>query len=71
MASNKVAKAFGIDTAYRAKTEPAEAVRSAAVSVGGFDPYEEEEVSVGDWFRDIAPNKARVAHYIESLFPFW
>jgi hypothetical protein len=71
MTGDKIAKTFGIDTEHRARNEPAEAVRSAAVSIRGFDPYEEEEVSVKDWLRDIAPTKERAAHYTQSLFPFW
>lgn len=75
MVANKfgrgAAKAFGIDTEYRTRHEPTDAVRTAATSVQSIDPYEEREASLKDWFKENAPTKAGALHYLQSLFPFW
>ncbi|KAH8671289.1 sulfate permease [Xylariales sp. PMI_506] len=77
MAPSKIgvglAKAFGIDTEHRAKIEPSEAIHSAAdaISKEGIEPYVETDVTVQEWVHDSVPTAADIAHYIQSLFPFW
>ncbi|KAH6655399.1 sulfate permease [Truncatella angustata] len=66
------AKGVGIDTGYRARLEPTEAVGQAATSVGSITPYVEEEVTVKEWLTDtLVPSKGSAARYFKSLFPFW
>lgn len=76
MAAAKVghvfAKGVGIDTGYRARDEPADSVRAAATSIESIEPYYEEEVTVGEYLRElVVPTKGGVARYFKSLFPFW
>ncbi|KAI1851075.1 hypothetical protein JX265_002878 [Neoarthrinium moseri] len=72
MAPGKIlAKAFGIDTEYRAKREPTETIQSAAASVEHLHPYVEQDVTVKEWLQEMAPTRSGVAHYFKSLFPFW
>lgn len=76
MASAKIghalAKGVGIDTGYRARNEPSEAIGVAAKSIDTIEPYYEDEVTVGEWLREtLVPTKGGVAHYFKSLFPFW
>ncbi|KAK6082816.1 sulfate permease [Seiridium cupressi] len=76
MAPAKIGRVFargvGIDTEYRARNEPSDAVRSAAIFVESVEPYVEEEVTVKEWLQEtLVPTKGGVLHYFQSLFPFW
>lgn len=67
-----LAKGVGIDTGYRARNEPSDAVRSAATSLESVELYEEEDVTVKEWLQEtLVPSKDGVLNYFRSLFPFW
>ena len=75
MAATKVghglAKVLGIKLDYRHELGPENITRGESVfSVSSADNFVEEEPTIGEWFREIAPTGRGVAQYIHNLFPF-
>jgi sodium-independent sulfate anion transporter 11 len=73
MSSQKVgrglAKVLGIkldDANAPDKTTRGESV----FSVSSADTYVEEEPTVGEWFREVAPTGPGMLRYLRNLFPF-
>jgi len=65
-----LAKGLGIDTAPRhARKIPNIPAHDSAIT--STDGYVEEDPTVQEWLWSIAPTKAGVVHYFQSLFPFY
>lgn len=60
---------LGIDTNERYARLPADLDKRARDTVDPADIYFEDEPSVAEWFKDLAPSGADVVHYFQSLFP--
>ena len=57
----KVAKVFGIDAKRPEEHVPV---------IPNTEPFVEEEPSVTEWLREIAPTPQGVGRYVANLFPF-
>src|SRR5436305_5452978 len=55
---------------YRASADPSRTKGGESIfSVTSADGYVEQEPTVADWFRDIAPGRTDIINYVTSLFP--
>lgn len=64
-----LAKVLGIKTDEQAQADQITRGEST-FSVNSADTYIEEEPTVAEWLRDVAPTKKGILAYLYSLFPF-
>ena len=62
-------KVLGIDTNERYAKQPADLDRRAYQTLEPADIYLEEEPTVAEFLRELAPTRAGAYHYVQSLFP--
>lgn len=62
-------KLLGIDVNERYSRVPQDLDRRARDVLGPADTYLEDEPSVAEWFKDLAPTRAGATRYVEALFP--
>jgi sodium-independent sulfate anion transporter 11 len=62
-------KVLGIDVNERYSREPADLDRRAYEILEPADIYLEQEPSVAEWMKELAPTRDGAANYIQGLFP--
>jgi sodium-independent sulfate anion transporter 11 len=62
-------KVLGIDVNERFSQQPDNLDRKAYEILEPADIYLEQEPSVDEWFRELAPTKDGAINYVQSLFP--
>jgi hypothetical protein len=62
-------KVLGIDVNERFAHQPADLQRRAYQLLEPADVYLEQEPTVSEWVRELAPTRAAAVDYIQSLFP--
>ncbi|KAH7016777.1 sulfate transporter family-domain-containing protein [Ilyonectria destructans] len=75
MASQKVShfitsSVLGIDVNERYSRLPQDLDERAKKALAPADIYLEDEPSVAEWFKELAPSKAGAIQYVQNLFPF-
>lgn len=75
MASQKVShfitsSVLGIDVNERYSRLPQDLDDRAKKALAPADIYLEDEPSVAEWFKELAPSKAGAIQYVHDLFPF-